>query len=284
MTGQDQGLPTHAVARVNAAAVGSVAPPGFSATPQAATAANLPPARSTGNLSRRSRILGAAIIASVAAALVVMLLSSSGSNNSAARAIAQSINLRASDLPGFVLSAPNHNSAGNQANARMKACVGSGFIAQYGNGHIADVSSPNFTSGSGLQAEQVSSDVTIVRSSAIVRRDLAAIQSGRIQGCLASALDGMTVPTSSGTTVIVNNVRVAPLPPAPGANGSFGWRTTMSTSALGVNIPVVLDILGYGVGKDELALTAFAIGRPFPQPTEQQLSSLLISRALAHPH
>jgi hypothetical protein len=284
MARQDESLLTPAVARVDAAAVGSVGPPGFSATPQVPTAADVPPAPSTRSRVRPLWILGAAIIAGAAAALVVLSLGSGRANNSAAQAIAQAINLRPSDLPGFVVSAPDHSSAGNQFNARMKACVGSGFISQFSRGNLADVNSPTFTSGSGLQAEQVSSGVTIVRSSAVVRGDLAAIDSGRIQGCLASSLDGMTVPTNSGATVTVNNVQVAALPTAQGANGSFGLRTTMSMSALGINIPVVLDILGYGVGRDELALMAFAIGRPFPQQTEQRLSSLLVSRAVAHPH
>lgn len=209
----------------------------------------------------------------------------SGGGSSAPRAIARAINLHASDLPGFTAQPPDHSGTGSQIGSRMKGCLGAGWIAQHTGGDLVDVSSPQFASGSGLQAEQVSSDVTIKRSTSLVRRDLAVIQSGRIQGCLGQALDGITIPTQSGPTVTIDHVRAARLAAAgQGSDGSFGIRTTMSMSALGVNVPVTLDILGYAVGRDELSLVTFTIARPFSAQIERQLAAVLISRALAHPH
>jgi hypothetical protein len=58
----------------------------------------------------------------------------------------------------------------------------------------------------------------------------------------------------------------------------------MSMTAAGLTVPVSIDVLGYAVGRDELALTTFVVGRTFSTQTEQELSSLLISRALTNPH
>ncbi len=258
---------------------GSVAPPGLSAAAPAPMAVLQPRA------TRRAIWTLGSVVMAAAAAVALLLLALGGRGSSAERAIAQAINLHASDLPGFTVAPPDHSGTGQQLDSRMKACVGSGWIAQHSGGHLVDVSSPQFTSGSGLQTEQVGSDVAITRSTRSVSSDLAAISSGRIQGCLAPTLDGLAIPTQSGAVVTIDNVQVIPLAaPAGGSDGSFGIRTTMTMNALGINVPVILDILGYAVGKDELSLDAFTIGHPLAVQTEQQLSSLLISRALSRPH
>ena len=259
----------------------SIPPPNLVAT----TVAMTPPTRSV-RVTRTRPIVAWIVgvgIAVVAVVMVVLLVGSTGS--SPEHAIAEAINLHASDLPGFTVQAANHSSAGKQIDSRMRDCLGAGWIAHHSGGELADVSSPQFTSGSGLQAEQVGSSVTIKTSVNAVSTDLAAINSGRIQHCFASALDGVTIPTRAGLILTIGNVEVTQLAVSSrGSDGSFGIRTTMTMSALGRSIPLVLDILGYAVGKDELGLFTFAVGQPFSSPAEQQLASLLITRALARPH
>lgn len=284
MAGYEEGAWGHATTRADPGAAGSVAPPGIAGAPEPRMPSEGPTFAGPARRPRRSWLVAATGIAPVAIVLLAVVLSSGGTGNSAAQAIAQAINLEASDLPGFAVSAPGHSSANRPFSARLKGCVGASLAADVSSGQLADISSPNFTNGSGLQAEQVSSDVTIVRSSAVVTRNFVALGSARFRGCVASTLAGMTVPTRSGITLTVSNVRVASLPTAPGANRSLGLRTTLDLGAMGRSVPMVLDILGYGVGKDELTLTAFALDRPFPRQTERQLSSLLISRALSRPH
>jgi hypothetical protein len=224
-------------------------------------------------------------VAVVGVVLIVVLVVLGGDRLSADRAIAHAINLRPSDLPGFVVEPPDHSGAGRQVDSRMTACVGSGWVAQHRGGHLVDVASPQFASGSGLASVQVGSDVTIVSSTNVVRRDLATINSGRIQNCLASALNGLAITTQNGPVVTIDSTQVTPIAmPAGASDGSFGIRTTMTMSALGRSVPVIFDTLGYAVGRDEIGLTAFGIGNPFPAQSEQQLAALLISRALSHPH
>jgi hypothetical protein len=45
-----------------------------------------------------------------------------------------------------------------------------------------------------------------------------------------------------------------------------------------------MDFYGFAVGHDELSLFTFSLVQPFPSGIEQQLSTLLISRAQARSH
>ncbi len=219
---------------------------------------------------------GAVVVVGLAAFLLL------GRGGSSAEAVAAAINLRASDVPGFTVQASTHSAAGAQFDSKFKSCVG-GWTGDHAGS--VDVSSPTFASGSGLQAEQVQSDMTLQRSTAIVASDLAFIHSGRIQACLSRAFDGVAAPTSSGVVVAIKNVRIVPLAvPVQGTSGTFGMRVSMTMGALAFNVPVNLDVLGYAVGRDELGLISLAIGRTFSAPAEQQLSQLLVSRAVAQPH
>jgi len=222
-----------------------------------------------------------AVIAIVALAVIVQ-----GGGTSAERQIAQAINLHASDLPGFSVAPPDHAGTGDQIDSRMQNCVGRGTGEHPG---AVGMSSPQFTSGSGLQAEQVGSDATIERSTGVVASDLALarslLQSGQMQSCLSQAFDSVTIPTSSGLPVTISRVTAAALSePVSGSDRSFGLRATIWMSALGRSVPVVLDIIGYAVGRDELTLDTLGIGQPFAPSIEHQLSALLVARAVAHPH
>lgn len=258
----------------------SIPPPDYVPLPTAVPVGPQPQRRPYAS----QRWKGAGAIAVVAAIVALVLVLGAGSS-SGARTVAQEINLRATDLPGFIVQESSNDAADKALDARMTDCVGSGWIAKQSKAELADVSSPQFVSGTGLQTEVVSSDVTIARSAAAVRRDLALVNSGRIQGCFAQALDGITVPTAQGPAVTISSVQVTSLSvPVPRSDSGFGIRTTMVMAALGINVPVVLDILGYSVGRDELSLMALAIGHPSSAPAEQRLSSILVSRALEHPH
>jgi len=85
--------------------------------------------------------------------------------------------------------------------------------------------------------------------------------------------------------VTITGVGVTPLPVAPGGTDSgFGIRMKMSISSRGVSVPFNMDILSFGVGRDEISLLVAGVAESFPHQTEQRLSSLLVNRALANPH
>jgi hypothetical protein len=225
-------------------------------------------------------ILALASLAVVCAVLVFLLPGGGGSSE---RAIAQAINLRASDVPGFAAQSHSQGTAtGSEINSRLKSCVGNWSSHHPGS---LDVDSPLFKSGAGRATEEVQSSVTVQRSRGLVARDLAFIKGGRIQGCVGQAFKGIVIPTSSGVPVTITSAQVGTLTTAvAGSDGSFGMRVIMTLEALGRTVPVSLDLYGYAVGRDELSLMTLAIGRDFPAQSERQLSQLLVTRSLAHPH
>jgi hypothetical protein len=224
-----------------------------------------------------------AAIAVLAAAGVAVLVIALGGQSPSEQAIAKSISLQASDLPGFVARAVHGNAADSQINSRLRSCPGVRGIAQHSQAVKAQ--SPLFTNGAGLAAQEVQSETAIEPSRQVVARDMALVRTGPVKACFTQALNGVTFPTSNGIPITIGNVQATPLPiTATGADSSFGLRISMSMSALGRDQPVTMDLLGFGVGHDELSLLTFVLDQPFPIPTEQQLSFLLISRALAQPH
>jgi hypothetical protein len=127
--------------------------------------------------------------------------------------------------------------------------------------------------------------VDIEHSSNVVASDFALVRNRSFQACLAQAFESVTAPSSQGVPITISGVHVAPMPATRrGASLSFGMRMDMLVGTVNLRLPMTLGITGYGVGRDELSLVTYAIGQPFPAQTEQQLASLLINRALAHPH
>lgn len=256
------------------AARASIPPPGLASAKLPAAAS--PPAQSVGRLTKKWIVLAAAlIVAGVTAALVI----SHSSQSSAELAIARAINLKAGDVPGFTVEVSQPNAAGKELAARAQNCPGAQGLGQH-KGEV-NASSPQFQSG----PWQIGSEVAIERSSGTVASDFALLRSGQVHSCLKQVFDGLTIPASNGLVVKVSAVKVTSLaPPVTSASDRAGLRIAMTLSALGRAAPFTMDVLGFGVGRDEVSLTTFAVGQPFPAQTEQSLSALLVSRALARPH
>ena len=71
-------------------------------------------------------------------------------------------------------------------------------------------------------------------------------------------------------------------PPAPGAQGSFGWRITATFGAGPIRLPLYVDILGFVLGPARVTLVSSGALRPFPAVLQQRLYTLLLARASAH--
>jgi hypothetical protein len=67
-----------------------------------------------------------------------------------------------------------------------------------------------------------------------------------------------------------------------GADGAFGYRLTVSASAAGQQLAIIVDEFGAAVGRIELTLNDFGIGAPVSSATESKLLSTLVGRAVAH--
>ncbi|HWF26746.1 MAG TPA: hypothetical protein VG275_14915 [Solirubrobacteraceae bacterium] len=202
--------------------------------------------------------------------------------SSGEKTIARAINLRLADVPGFSAQHSGGGGAADPVGARIASCQGAAGSGTHPG--AVDASSPYFAKSAGLQDLQAQSIVEIERSPSIVQSDLVQARGARARACLRQAFNGLKF-SVQGLQVRITHARVTALGvPAPGANGSFGIRMKLSITTLGLSVPMTADIIGVGVGRDELTLLTTAIAEGFPAQTERRLTSLLVSRARANPH
>jgi hypothetical protein len=246
---------------------------------------------------RRGWMLVAIGVGAAGTAAAAVVLTSSGTPTpTTPAAIARAINVRQSDLPGYTVE-PNANATvGGQPQQRFNRCVGFGttLLAYLRNGSDlaagATISSPQFTDGSGLQSESVSSTVAIEGSRTVVARELAEARSQlarqRVENCLDQALDNVTYHYPTGVSIALSDVAVSPVPsPAGGTDGNVAIEVEMTlTASTGITVPIYMDMFGFGVGRDALSLLTLSIQHPFPFTTDTQLASLMVNRATQLPH
>src|SRR5205823_6961256 len=121
-------------------------------------------------------------------------------------ALANTINLRAADFPGFQARPNRTTTKDRRDNAQAARCVGATPPDQA----LAQVSSDDFDSAGPFGFLEVSSEVDVMPQVADVRRDLVAIRSPRMEACLRRLLVPQLVPElekAAGGPVRVSDVR-----------------------------------------------------------------------------
>ncbi len=235
--------------------------------------------------------LGVVVVVAAAAALVVHVAGggsapaiAAGTASPTPRAIANAINLRLSDLPGFRFASGAGTSLGGNPGRQFKQCFGSSANAPGAN--ALSVSSSDFVAGQGLQTVSLGSSVTFP-TAAVLAHDVAVAKNPRFPQCFARALAALTV-TGSGVQITGAGAQATSLPSAlshsNGVDPLLGMRVSMTWSVRGVSFPVYIDVSLATVGRDEIALFVFALDQPYSMADEEQLQALLASRALTQPH
>jgi hypothetical protein len=194
-------------------------------------------------------------------------------------AFARAVNLTAADVPGFTAAKRQHETAAEKRGEReMVRCAG----ALSTNEKLVEISSPKFKRGHEIPEVDVSSEVSVARTPALAKKELAAIRSPHARTCASRYLDRLfkgkefrgasisPVSISSGT------------PPAPGTTGSFAWRIEVRFTVHSIQIPLYLDILGFVYGQAQVSLFSTGIATPLPAVIQERLFSLLVQRAKAH--
>jgi hypothetical protein len=200
-----------------------------------------------------------------------------------ARAFGRAVNLTAADAPGFKPTSEGGNEretpAEKKFDRQLSRCAGG-----VGTKHqVADVQSKAFEREGHGEAQRLQSGVSIEQTPALAAKDLAAVRSKRARRCI-SHYASLVFQGHNRKGTHFGKVSVsAGSPPAPGTTGSFALRLTSSVTARGTRIPFYLDILGFVVGPAEVTLFTISLPGPFPAATEEQLFSLLVGRAKAHP-
>lgn len=207
-----------------------------------------------------------------------------------ALAFARAVNLTADDVPGFTAKAKHDSDSAREKKLgrELAQCTGAkslsgGESSLPGEGKaVADESSKDFQLKHGVIDFSVSSGVSVQSSAAGARRGLQAIRSAHVRKCFSHYLQllfaGQHVKGATPGPVSIQ----AGTPPAPGTSGGFGWRITASFTIRGIKVPIYLDFLGFVSGPAEVTLLSSGLIRPFPAEIQQQLFSLLLSRAKEH--
>jgi hypothetical protein len=191
------------------------------------------------------------------------------------RITAQGINLTAADLPGWQES-PNPPDASNQSlGAKLSACAGGPAPDKI---DVVDVSSANFSQGS----VEVSSDVTMVRSHADGLADLHAIDSPKLSACVHSIAEPLLAKQlPAGTTL--SKLVVSTFTPPESLPNAFGLRLGVTIAAtqqgVTVSVPLVVNEIGFLVGRAELTLNETEKGKAAPVAVEAALIHTLYKRA-----
>ncbi|MEA2370964.1 MAG: hypothetical protein QOH12_1358 [Solirubrobacteraceae bacterium] len=226
------------------------------------------------------RISGVAIALGGLTCAAEALAAGGPPTKAAAKSFAKAVNLRTGDIPGFKTGAASKTTA---ADRRMGAAVAKCAGGVDPNRAVYDANSPDFTLASGIVQQDISSEVEILSSSALVAKDLAAEKSRRGRTCLAQALDkvfaGSKITGAKFGKVSVQSTALQ----ANGATGSFAYRFKVTATIHGQKIPYYADALGFTLGRAEVSLSALGFGVPVSSTDELGLFSLLLRRAEAAP-
>ena len=198
-----------------------------------------------------------------------------------AGAFARAVNLTSEDVPGFTSSSKERHAetpAEEALQRRLQRCAGGG-----GTSGQPTRSSQDFTRRGNVLAQTVSSAVSFAPTAAQAAADLKLLRSAHTRQCLASYLDLLFKSKRFGGAAIRRVAIAQGTPPAPGTAGGFAWRVTAAIAVRGVSVPFYLDILGFVYGPAEVTLQSTGVLVPFPAGAQEQLFSLLLQRARAHP-
>jgi hypothetical protein len=211
-----------------------------------------------------SRALAAAV-----ALLCLVAATASAMSRSDARALAQAANLKASDLPaGYKASPPDSSDDDPRADAQFAKCAGTVPKRK----SLADVSSDQFELETDSFYIQVGSDVQVMGSAALVRKDLKAARTKRARKCFANALRKEV--ESQGTDVASVSVSLM----KPGVRNGLGYRIKVVVRGNGVTVPVYVDLLAFGDGPVEAGVIVTSTPAPPVRSEEDQLLEIVSTR------
>jgi uncharacterized RDD family membrane protein YckC len=199
--------------------------------------------------------------------------------NAFALAYARAVNLRAADLPGMPIAAPERQLI-------ERTCFGAA-----GSTPQAELDSATFKGGPALAREgvflRIFSSVAVMPSSrsANARVDFAGSASGR--ACYLQGWGGYQAALAHGSSQRLAGGRVAGgvLPVSvPGAHGAYGQRVILRAVDRRSGVPRdrYIDHYEFAYGRAAVRLGAIMTPQPFPQRTERLLLSVLAQRAKAH--
>jgi hypothetical protein len=200
-----------------------------------------------------------------------------------ALAFAHAVNLSAGDIPEASVESKRAATADASERREGRACE---KLVGWGHPHtIAEASSPKLKRGQELEIERITSSVAVLSDEQAVARQFALLASPALRKCAARVLtrnlDDKPISNARWGRVTVSKLPVH----AQGTSATVGIRivANLELSFSEVSVPIYVDVLGFAIGRAEVALTAMSATQPVPATTEQELLALLLARARAHP-
>jgi hypothetical protein len=213
-------------------------------------------------------------------------LPASGVTKTEAVAFAQAVNLTPADVPGMVSVSLEKESKPGRGDIEEARCIGAPSPLE----SVAELKSPDFRSGQGLQEKQVKSGVEVRPSAMLAAQSLtavtAAVHNARSRSCLlrlaaTGFVKAFAHRRNKRIWFSVGRLTLSSLPHS--VSGSFGLRFTIPMTfgrgSLLFRTNVYLDAFGFVKGPAQVSLSATGYSSPVPSSTEQRLLSLLYSRA-----
>lgn len=206
-------------------------------------------------------------------------------------AFARAVNLTAADVPGFRVTSKRERETETAVEKRLERelvhCTGESLNS---SDELADESSKDFKLEHDILHFSVSSEVSVARTPALAAKELTAIRSKHVRGCISRYLNLLLknqILKEQKSQAIINPNSISlsishGTPPAPGATGSFGWWITATIAVHNVKLPFYIDILGFVYGPAEISLSSTGALRPFPAASQEHLYWLLLKRAETH--
>jgi hypothetical protein len=199
-----------------------------------------------------------------------------------ALAFAHAVNLNVGDIPEASVEKKHAAAATASERRESQACErGIGWR----NPHtIAEASSPKLRRGQELEIERITSSVAVLSSERAVARQFALLASPALRECtariLARNLDDKSIRNARWGRVSVSRLPVH----AAGTSATVGIRivANLELTFSEVSVPIYVDVLGFAIGRAEVALTAMSATQPVPATTERELLSLLLARSRSH--
>jgi hypothetical protein len=234
----------------------------------------------SGRLGRKS--LAGLLVLILAAGVRIYFLVDGGSDEPKPATVAAAVNLRTGDLPRGWVVEPDSSESDANASAGGTDSTGAAFERQVERcsgapDHTTSVAfaaaSPTWTRGTA----ELSSGVSVLRSSALAQQDLRAQQGPKGLSCVIKVGTPALKRAFAAKGVTLTGLSVTRLPGAP-ADG-FALRMKMTLSAHGRTVTVWNDAYGFARGDVEVSLTHTSTGGTPDRAVAAQALKLLRSRA-----
>lgn len=195
-------------------------------------------------------------------------------------AFANAVNLTAADIPEASVAHGETRTDSARERRELRACE-----AHVKHAHaFVEVMSPKLRRGRELEIEQIRSGVAVVSDERAIPAEMAGVERPGVLECVAHVLtrnySDKSIRDARWGRFTVSKLAVD----LPGQKVTIGIRIVASLNLplSEVSVPIYADVLGFESGPAEIMLIAASVTQPVPAATEQELLTLLSSRARAH--